>query len=144
MYINAKGLINEGRNKNNGIIMFGDNSKDEKDEYINDFVINLKSIDIEKSDNENNDITNTLNSSDNKNNNHLLFMIYYRRDIEDYFFHFNNKIIKYYCFASIVGPHLITTGCIISTINDNFKFSIDDDNKLKVDHSLPGGKVTSK
>ena len=122
--------------------MFGDGSKDNKGELVNDFVLDLNSIKSEKTENDN-QLPQISDSSESKND-HLLFMIYYRRDVEDYFFHFNNKVQNYYCFASIVGPHEITTGCIISIINDNFKFTVEEDNSLKVDHSTEGGKLTSK
>ena len=89
--------------------------------------------------------SNFNNSKIDKKSNHVTFMVYYRRDVEEYFFHFNNKIENLYCFASLAYPLVITNGCVISVFNFNFKFTInDEDSSLKVDYGLEGGKLISK
>ena len=124
MKLNAKGLV-DFKCRGNGLVLFGDDSKDANDTPINDFVLNLK--------NKKDTVSTTV------------FMIYYRRDLEEYFIQMNTKLGNdYFCFASLVYPLAIKNGMIISVFNYNFKFTINDDKTLKIDYDLENGKIITK
>ena len=82
--INAKGMVGGLRKKENGLVYFGNKSHNENNEIINDFVIET-SIQYEGDS---------------------LFLIYYRRDYEEYYLKKEVKSEKAYCFAKLDFPYV--------------------------------------
>jgi hypothetical protein len=89
---------------------------------VNDFIIKLKEKDLKVT----------------------VFTIYYRRDLEEYFIQMNSKLNNFFCFARLVYPFNIKTGSIISVYNYNFKFTICEDKKLKIDYEMENGQLMMK
>jgi hypothetical protein len=104
--INAKGLENGLREKEDGIAYFGNNSKDENSNYLNDFILNLE---------------------DPKLPNPHLFLIYFRRDLGKYYLeNIEENKEKYFIFIHLEKPHMINCDkTLVAILNYHFKFSID-------------------
>lgn len=122
--INAKGLVSDSYRKENGMVLFGDNSMSSENNHINDVILNLNG---------------------KKHKDHTIFMVYYRRDIEEYFIKMIEKSDNFFCFASLCSPLKLHTGYVISVFNFNFKFTInEEDDSLVVDYEVENGKLITK
>lgn len=121
--INAKGLLSESYKRQNGIVLFGDDKKDEDGKMINDAFLNI---------------------SDKEHKESTIFMIYYRRDSEKYFIKMVEKSKNFFCFAKLCEPLKIRTGHIISVFHFNLKFTINEENSLTVDYELENGSFVTK
>lgn len=114
--IDAKGVQLLNRKHENGIVFFGEEGE-------NDIVLNLKDKVYKES---------------------CIFMVYYRRDLEKYYIKMNEISNHFFCFANLVEPLKLFSGCVISLFNFNFKFTINDDKSLSVDYELESGKFLNK
>ena len=117
------------RKKNDGLVFFRFKSHNEKGEIINDVIV--ENTEIEK-------------DSDEKSQNLSLFVIYYRRDNENYYIKSLSQNEKYFSFINLIFGYQISNGIVVSVQNFSFKFNINDENTLIVTYEFQIGQIQTK
>lgn len=112
VHINAKGLIEQGlRNKQDGLVFFGSHEKDH-DEIVNDFILNYtgsnkdipKVIQTQTTKETNTEIK--IKKDQEKISRNSLFIVYYRRDNEKYYFKPLDMSEHSYCFINLTFDYV--------------------------------------